>query len=207
MKKAMRFTAAVILLVFILSGCNNINPAINKSSAPEESETVTSSDTASVPEYLDADALAQRSYELRYLLAQKGFESPDEISVSALVQFAFCHIFYENLTDMPTSGNRIREASTDEIRQQILKYFGPVSSDITKADLYNSGRGRFEMWEPLYGREIYYDVSVSGEGDGMYKVATVFYTDSSKTEAAGRTFLTVEDVSGHIIIKKMTSAS
>ena len=55
MKKAMRFTAAVILLVFILSGCNNINPALSKSSAPEESETIASSDTALIPTYMIVD--------------------------------------------------------------------------------------------------------------------------------------------------------
>lgn len=131
-----------LLIIFTFAGCNNTNPGIKKNSSEITSEEQ-SGETSSkpVPEYINADALAHRSYELRYLLAQEKFSSSDDISVNALVQFAFCHIYYENLTDMPSSGNRLRTASADDIKLQILKYFGSVSVDITKADLYNSGNG------------------------------------------------------------------
>lgn len=195
-----------VLLVFSLAGCNNANPGIKNNSSEITSGEQGSESNKPIPEYINADALAHRSYELRYLLGQEKFTSPDDISPSALVQFAFCHIYYENLTDMPSSGNRLRTASADDIKLQILKYFGSVSVDITKADLYNSGKKQFEMWEPHYGTEIYYDTEIKRAGTDTYKVTAVFYSDSAKTEKTGKTVLTVEDSSGRAIIKKMTSS-
>lgn len=205
MKKLLCLFAVLITVSF--AGCNNVNPGIkNNSSEITADESSAENSDKPIPEYINADELARRSYELRYLLAQEKFNSPDDISVSALVQFAFCHIYYENLTDMPNSGNRLRTASADDIKLQILKYFGSVSSDITKADLYNSGKKQFEMWEPHYGTEIYCDAEIKRAGDNTYKVTSVFYADSSKTEKTGKTVLTVEDNDGHIIIKKLTSS-
>ena len=196
-----------LLIIFTFAGCNNTNPGIKKNSSEITSEEQgRETSNKPVPEYINADALAHRSYELRYLLAQEKFSSADDISVNALVQFAFCHIYYENPTDMPGSGNRLRTASADDIKLQILKYFGSVSVDITKADLYNSGKKQFEMWEPHYGAEIYYDTEIKRAGTDTYKVTTVFYSDSAKTEKTGKTVLTVEDSSGRAIIKKMTSS-
>lgn len=195
-----------VLLAFSLAGCNNANPGIKNNSSESISGEQGSESNKPIPEYINADALAHRSYELRYLLGQEKFTSPDDISPSALVQFAFCHIYYENLTDMPNSGNRLRTASADDIKLQILKYFGSVSSDITKADLYNSAKKQFEMWEPHYGTEIYYDTEIKRAGTDTYKVTAVFYSDSAKTEKTGKTVLTVEDSSGRAIIKKMTSS-
>lgn len=195
-----------VLLAFSLAGCNNANPGIKNNSSESISGEQGSESNKPIPEYINADALAHRSYELRYLLGQEKFTSPDDISPSALVQFAFCHIYYENLTDMPSSGNRLRTASADDIKLQILKYFGSVSVDITKADLYNSGKKQFEMWEPHYGTEIYYDTEIKRAGTDTYKVTAVFYSDSAKTEKTGKTVLTVEDSSGRAIIKKMTSS-
>lgn len=195
-----------VLLAFSLAGCNNANPGIKNNSSEITSGEQGSESNKPIPEYINADALAHRSYELRYLLGQEKFTSPDDISPSALVQFAFCHIYYENLTDMPSSGNKLRTASADDIKLQILKYFGSVSVDITKADLYNSGKKQFEMWEPHYGTEIYYDTEIKRAGTDTYKVTAVFYSDSAKTEKTGKTVLTVEDSSGRAIIKKMTSS-
>lgn len=197
-----------LALLITTAGCNNSDPAVSNS----ESDSETSSDIApeengEIPEYIDADALANRSYELRYLFAQKKFESPEEISVNVLVQFAFCHMYYENLADMPTSGNKIRRATADEIKTQIQKYFGALDVDITTADLYNKGKERFEMWEPNYGSDIYYDVKVTSEGDNLYKAVTTFYTDSLKSEATFRTALTVEDAGGQIMIRKLSSSN
>ena len=97
-----------LLIIFTFAGCNNTNPGIKKNSSEITSEEQ-GGETSNkpVPEYINADALAHRSYELRYLLAQEKFSSADDISVNALVQFAFCHIYYENLTDMPSSGNSL----------------------------------------------------------------------------------------------------
>ena len=107
---------------------------------------------------------------------------------------------------MPTSGNKLREASADDIKLELLKQFGSVDVDITAADLYNSGKKKFEMWEPHYGTEIFYDVSVVADSDNCYKAVTDFYTDSSKSERKGKTVLTVKDIGGKVFIQKLSSA-
>ena len=218
MKRLICFLAVLALLS--ASGCGNIDPNVKKTdteatkteteigktdngTVPATAETTETGE--SIPEYIDADALALRSYELRYLMAQE-FSSPDEISVNALVQYCFCHLYYENLTDMPRTGSRLRQASPDEIKTEILKQFGFIDADITKADLYNSGRQCFEMWEPLYGTDVFYDVTVSRASENTYSVSTTFYTDSLRKEILGKTVLTAEDSSGQVRIKKLTSS-
>lgn len=206
MKKILYFLFAVII-VSMLAGCDNINPVFQSNSDSEVVYNESDSDNAEIPEYIDADALANRSFELRYLLAQNGFNSPSEISVSALVQYSFCHLFYENLIDMPTTGIKLRTATSEQIQQVITDTFGEMDVDITKADLYNNGKKCFEMWEPLYGSEIFYDVRLVRDGDNTYKARTTFYTDDSKSEVMGKTVLTVKDSDGKIIIQKMTSTN
>lgn len=212
-KTLLLFTISALIFI---AGCDNIDPGVK----PSGSETVTvqtvssavntaadtAEETESLPEYINADALAHRSYELRYLLAQEKFDSPDDISVNALVQYAFCHLYYDDLIAMPRTGNKLRQATADEINQEILENFGEVGTDITKADLYNSGRKCFEMWEPLYGTDIYYDVTVVPAGDDTYKASTTFYGDSAKKEIIGKTVLTVEDADGSVLIRKLSSS-
>lgn len=205
MKKWLCFFLAVII-VSVFAGCDNINPVLKRDPDSEVVYNESDSDAAEIPEYIDADALANRSYELRYLLAQKTFNSPSDISVSALVQYSFCHLFYENLIDMPKTGIQLRTATPEQIKQIITDTFGEFDVDITKADLYNSGKKCFEMWEPLYGSEIFYDVRLVRDGDNTYKVRTTFYTDDTKSEVKGKTVLTVQDSDGKIIIQKMTSS-
>lgn len=208
MKKLLCVLAALTVAA-VLCGCNNIDPSLkpDSSGAPVSyTDTKSAQSEQPIPAHIDADALAHRSYELRYLLAQERFNTPDEISVNALVQYSFCHLFYENLTDMPRTGNKLRQASVEEIKQEIENTFGPVTADITQADLYNAGRQCFEMWEPLYGTEIFYDVSVSRADTDTYQARTVFYSDAAKTEVMGKTVLTVQDNGGQILIQKMTSS-
>lgn len=200
------FCIAAALLLLVLAGCSNTDPGIRKDTSSASEELGSADSDRPIPDYIDADALAHRSYELRYLLAQTKFDTPEDISVSALVQFAFCHIYYEDLTAMPRTGSRLRETSADEIRLQLLKYFGSIPADITKADLYNAGRQRFEMWEPHYGTDIYYDTAVRRAGGDTYRVITTFYTGADKTERLGKTVLTVEDVAEQVVIRKMTSS-
>ena len=205
MKKILCFL--IVFAMFLMSGCSNINPEIKKiNSEPSLPSSENSESDKTIPEYINADDLAHRSYELCYLLAQEKFNSPEQISVYALVQYSFCHLYYENLTEMPRSGNKMRQASVDEIKQEISKQFGSVDTDITKADLYNSGKQCFEMWEPLYGTDIFYEVSLSPAGKNTYKAISTFYSDSTQKEEIGKTVLTVEDSAGQVLIKKMTSS-
>ena len=175
-----RFIILFLVFIFVLCGCNNQNPNINinpdngysgylnsSTDTSTETSTVTSAETTNssasntellnIPEYINKDELANRSYELHFLLGVDKFSSPNELPPNVIVQFAFCHIYYTNLCSMPTTGMKLRETTDNEIEAQISKYFGNISTDITKSDLYNKASQKFKMWEPTYGTKIFYD--------------------------------------------------
>ncbi len=208
MKKWMAFLCAV-LMVLLCTACVNPDPNVPPTTAGSRpaftNPTTTGGPAPSLPAGIQVDALANRSYELRYLLGQKSFASADEIPALALVQFAFCHMYYENLCDMPSSGMTLREATLDQLRQQVEAYFGQVATDLTKADLYNKAKGIFEMWEPTYGTEIFYDARLTQNSEGLYVCTTTFYKDAAKTQLLGQTVLTVEDVDGRAVIRQLQS--
>ncbi len=206
-KKHIRIVALSILtavLICCFCGCGNKSPVVGGSS---EQSGETDSKEQTIPDYIKGDDLAMRSYELRFLLAQKKFNSPDDIAVNALVQYSFCHLFYDNLIDIPNSGSKLRKVSEDGLRARIKKDFGEVKTDITKSDLYNASKKCFEMWEPPYETEIFYDVSLDIQGSNTYRAYTTFYTDSTESEILGKTVLTVRDNDGQIVIMKMTSSN
>lgn len=195
------FILAVLMCVSVFASCND--PSKKMPDDDGNSQDSLEKSDEDIPDYIDADAFAKRSYELYFLLSQKSFDSPEQMSVSALVQFAFCHLFYTDLIDMPTAGIKIRYASLDEIKTELIKHFGQLDIDLTQADLYNAANERFEMWEPHYGREIYYNTVVKAVGNDDYTITTVFYTDKGKAEALGRTVLTVHDNGGMVYITKL----
>lgn len=208
--KTLRTSFVWLLLVVVLCffcSCNMVNPNVATKSDKGNDKSVSDKVGGSVPSYIKGDDLAKKSYELSFLLAQKKFNSPKEINVNAIVQYAFCHLNYDYLIDMPTSGLKMRTASVDSIKKEIKKHFGDVSVDVTKSDLYNGKNKCFEMWEPSYGTEIFYDVDVSSRGNKTYKVMTTFYTDSTKEEVLGKTILTVKDVKKKAIIQKLSSSN
>lgn len=201
----------ICLLVFLfiitgmtLAGCSNRNPNIGNSEDMPAPPTSTG-EPADIPAYIDRDALANRSYELRFLLAQERFSSPEQMPVNALVQFAFCHIYYQNLCEMPATGMKLREATKEMIDDQIEKYFGELKTDITQSDLFHKATGKFQMWEPTYGTELFYDSKLVAAADHLYVCTTTFYTDSKKQDVLGKTVLTVEDSGGRAVIKKLSS--
>lgn len=210
------FISFSLILVLSFTSCNSVDPNIAASSEADygysvvvSSDNTENSDNMSETSdssLLDDDYFAKRSYELCYLLAQTSFEKPEDISINAIVQYAFCHIFYDDLTKMPKEGINMREATADQINSVIKEHFGVTGLDITKSDLYNSGNDRFEMWEPLYGTEIYYDVSHEKKTGMLYEVTSVFYNDKNKTERKGKVVLTVEKDGKDFYIKKLSSS-
>ena len=223
-----RFIILFLVFIFVLCGCNNQNPNINinpdngysgylnsSTDTSTETSTVTSAETTNssasntellnIPEYINKDELANRSYELHFLLGVDKFSSPNELPPNVIVQFAFCHIYYTNLCSMPTTGMKLRETTGNEIEAQISKYFGNISTDITKSDLYNKASQKFKMWEPTYGTKIFYDSTLTKNNEGLYVCTTTFYTDSTKKNIYGKTVLTVEDNGSRAIIKKLSS--
>lgn len=223
-----RFIILFLVFIFVLCGCNNQNPNINinpdngysgylnsSTDTSTETSTVTSAETTNssasntellnIPEYINKDELANRSYELHFLLGVDKFSSPNELPPNVIVQFAFCHIYYTNLCSMPTTGMKLRETTGNEIEAQISKYFGNISTDITKSDLYNKASQKFKMWEPTYGTTIFYDSTLTKNNEGLYVCTTTFYTNSTKKNIQGKTVLTVEDNGSRAIIKKLSS--
>ena len=223
-----RFIILFLVFIFVLCGCNNQNPNINinpdngysgylnsSTDTSTETSTVTSAETTNssasntellnIPEYINKDELANRSYELHFLLGVDKFSSPNELPPNVIVQFAFCHIYYTNLCSMPTTGMKLRETTGNEIEAQISKYFGNISTDITKSDLYNKASQKFKMWEPTYGTKIFYDSTLTKNNEGLYVCTTTFYTNSTKKNIQGKTVLTVEDNGNRAIIKKLSS--
>ena len=223
-----RFIILFLVFIFALCGCNNQNPNINinpdngysgylnsSTDTSTETSTVTSAETTNssasntellnIPEYINKDELANRSYELHFLLGVDKFSSPNELPPNVIVQFAFCHIYYTNLCSMPTTGMKLRETTGNEIEAQISKYFGNISTDITKSDLYNKASQKFKMWEPTYGTTIFYDSTLTKNNEGLYVCTTTFYTNSTKKNIQGKTVLTVEDNGSRAIIKKLSS--
>jgi hypothetical protein len=223
-----RFIILFLVFIFVLCGCNNQNPNINinpdngysgylnsSTDTSTETSTVTSAETTNssasntellnIPEYINKDELANRSYELHFLLGVDKFSSPNELPPNVIVQFAFCHIYYTNLCSMPTTGMKLRETTGNEIEAQISKYFGNISTDITKSDLYNKASQKFKMWEPTYGTKIFYDSTLTKNNEGLYVCTTTFYTNSTKKNIQGKTVLTVEDNGSRAIIKKLSS--
>ena len=182
---------------------SNENNADN--SAGTNTPSASTADVPDAPEYINKDDLVNRSYELHFLLGVDKFSSPNELAPNVIAQFAFCHIYYENLCSMPTEGMKLRETTGKEIEAQISKYFGNISTDITKSDLYNKANQKFKMWEPTYGTAIFYDAKLTQNNEGLYVCTTTFYTDSTKKNIQGKTVLTVEDNGSRAIIKKLSS--
>lgn len=189
---------------------NDINTDTNTSNsgnnnAGSQHSNSSNTEILNAPSYINTDDLANRSYELHFLLGVDKFSSPNELAPNVIAQFAFCHIYYTNLISMPTTGMKLRETTSDKIQAQISKYFGNVSTDITKSDLYNKASQSFKMWQPTYGTAIFYDAVLTKNNEGLYECSTTFYTDSTKKNIYGKTVLTVEDNGSRAIIKKLSS--
>ncbi len=192
MKKTIAFLLSVVFMVGAFAACSNVDPNVKQKSEKDDNYVVdTSEETSADASTIDEEYYANRAYELKYLLAIDSFNSPSEISTSKLVQYAFCRLYYNNLTDMPREGVKMREATAEQINSQIQKDFGKVNVDITKSDLYNSGKKKFEMWEPLYGRDLYCTTSSTAQSDGTYVIEASFFSDEKKTTSSGSATITV----------------
>lgn len=214
MKKIISLSLVLALFLTVFTACSNADPNVKQTteSQSDEYEVDTEENTSAVSSannddnVVDSEYFANRSYELCFLLAVNSFNKPDDISVNALVQFAFCRIYYDNLTDMPRSGVKTREATVKQIQAQIQKDFGSVSVDVTKSDLYNRDKKKFEMWEPLYGSDIYFNTKSEKVSNSEYNVTSTFYNDEAKTEIKGTTVMTVGIAKdGKQYIKKLSS--
>lgn len=212
MKKILSLALVLVLSLTVFTACSNTDPNVKQTTSSQSdgyevnTDEDTSESTTKDDGVVNADYYANRSYELRFLFAVDSFDKPSDISTSVLVQYAFCRLYYDNLTDMPRKGVKMREATQKQITDQIQKEFGKVNVDVTKSDLYNHDKKKFEMWESLYGSDIYFNAKSEKVSDSEYKVTSTFYNDEAKTEVKGTTVMTVSvSKDGKQYIKKLSS--
>lgn len=152
---------------------------------------------------LDISLMAQKAYEWRFLFAQESFESPAELSVNKLVQYAFSHLYYDSMLDMPSSGLTYRETTPEQIGRILEQEFGLTGVDVTKSDLYNPETGKVEMWQPNFNGQVFGKAVSRKTGDTTYEIAFNFYTNASKTSVKGEGVLTVQEIDERFILTKL----
>lgn len=227
--KIVSFIIAIVIAALFAVSCSNINPNVDRGKNDGSTVTDTESvkDTASEENgyevvavgggrdeakeidgvKVDVGAFARRSYELCFLLGQTSFGSVDEMSLDAAVQFAFCHLNYEELWQMPVSVDVYRTATVEEISDKLEEYFGENKIDPTKSVLYTASLKKLEMYQPKYGVGVFYNVDSFEKTDeeGVYEIITTFFGERSKANVIGRTTMKIKVAEGKAVIVSMTS--
>lgn len=161
---------------------------------------------ADAPEGLNVELMVKWAYELKYCFAVTGFnEAAKDITANKLVQYAFCHLYYDSLTDANNpSAMTLRTASAGEINSKLKELFNISDVDIKSADLYNKANDNFEMWEPKYKAVIYADAAfIKGEND-TYTLEITFYSDADKKEQKGTAILNLGKAENTYYMASMT---
>lgn len=198
-KLPLAITLAVMLLLAAAAGgvgywLSRPEYGLVSDSSPEASRQEASADESAPSRHVitlkgdepgedfDAALYVKRLYELKYQMAVDGFSSVDELSPNVAVQYAFCHIYYDSLVDMPEEKAMLfRQVLPDSIRNSLRSLFGENALDITQSDLYNAGRQMFEMWQPRLRAEVYADAEIK-KTDGGYEITARFFTDNTRSQ-------------------------
>ena len=188
----------------------NSSKAVSSQKAPQSSA---SSDSAYAAikvtngfndESFDPVFYTKRLYELKSQFGIDAFDSVSDLSVSAVVQLAFCHIYYDSLTEMPDEKNMLfRQVLPESISEKITELFGKNNVDVSKSDLYNKDSGLVEMWQPKLGAMVYANVSCDKTGDGQYTLTATFFKEEDKTQKDSTVTGVFEKQGDGYIIKSM----
>lgn len=146
-----------------------------------------------------------RAYELAYMIAQPKFTSADNIPIDALVQFAFAHVYFPNLNEMNNKSMQYRYANEDQIKEQLMTYFGSDKFKIKESVLYNSGKKFFEMWIPKYGCNIYYNIDTVNTKEDGAEIVTTFYNELKRETLFGKTTINVKIKDGKPVIDSLSA--
>ncbi len=146
-----------------------------------------------------------RAYELAYMMAQPKFASAKDIPIDALVQFAFSHVYFENLNEMNNKAMQYRDATEEQIKEQLTILFGSDDFEVKDSVLYNKGKKRFEMWIPEYGCNIYYTVDAVDTGADNAEIITTFYNEFERETLLGRTTINVKIKDGKPVIDSLSA--
>lgn len=191
---------AVAVWGFGINGSDDYAEVITSSAVASDDETAKQSvDEAPY----DLDAIANRAYELKYLFAVDSFSDPKELSVGKLVQYAFCHVFYDNLVDMPTSGIQLKQTTSKEINKVLKEHFNLTDVKITDSDLYNKKTKYFEMWQPNYGTSLFYTTRTKQQDEDTYSTMISYYKTAAKTESICTITAEVKKVGENYILQGM----
>ena len=148
---------------------------------------------------------AVRSYELAYMMAQKSFNKPEDISLEAAVQYAFVHVFYKDLYNIKNKAVQYRSAEEQQIRNSLKQQFGTDNFDVTSSMLYNAEKKIFEMWMPSYATNIYYIIDAVNVNGSKAEITTTFYNELKRETLLGKATLTVSIVDGKPVITALTA--
>ena len=231
--KAVKIVSLIIALIIFASlaaSCGNIDPNVDQGTKDENTvgaDSASGSGTTAEDDVyeviavgggrdgvkeingvsVDVGAFARRSFELCFLLGQTSFNSIDEMSLDAAVQFAFCHLYYEELWQMPVGVDVYRAATVEDISAKLEEYFGENKIDPAKSVLYTASQKKVEMYQPKYGVGVFYNVDSfeAISDDGVYEIITTFFTGRNKTDVIGRTTMKIRIAEDRAIIVSMTS--
>lgn len=214
---------AGILCISALSGCGS-DPTVRQTEETKENYQVATEATGDEAENIykftaypsgktdpvtfkdvevDVNAFALRSHELAYMIGETKFDSPDELSVDAATQFGFTHIFYEDFYKIDNRAVAFRTVKSEQIEEQLEKYFGKNSIDPEKSILYNPKTKKLEMWLPEYGTNMYYNIdAVQEEGDAL-EITTTFYREKAKSTLLCKTVISVGIEDGKPVILRL----
>lgn len=146
-----------------------------------------------------------RAYELAYMMAQKKFNSPDNIPIDALVQFAMTHVHFENLNEMNNKALQYRDAKEEQIKEQLKTFFGADNFKVTESVLYNKDKKIFEMWIPKYGCNVYYTIDAVNVSGDTAEIVTTFYNELKRETMLGRTTVNVKVKDGKPVIASLSA--
>ncbi len=154
---------------------------------------------------VDVEYYALRGYELSFMMAQTDFKSVKGISLDALTQYVFCHVYFENLFEITNKMTDYRQATLKQLNSVLKKHFGETKVDFKKSQLYNKAKKKFEMWVPEYGTNVYYRIDAADANGSKVKIITTFFKELKKTTKLGRTTITVEVKKGKPIISSLAT--
>lgn len=152
---------------------------------------------------VDVEAFALRSYELAFMLAQPKFKSVKDVSVDALAQYSFIHIYFKNFYEITNKVTEFRQAKPEQVNKSFKEQFGKANVDLKKSILYNKGKDMFEMWLPEYGTNIFYRVDAAEVKGSKAEITTTFFNEFKKNTKLGRTVITVKIEDGKPVIEAM----
>ena len=223
-KRTVCFLLVVLMLAFALASCNT-DPNVKQDEEETKSYDVKLGEDEEEKELegfhsypagktdpvtvdgveVSVTDFSLRAYELAYMIAQPKFDSADSIPVDALVQFAFAHVYFNNLNEMDNKKTEYRTASESQIRQQLKIYFGKDDFKVKDSVLYNAGKEMFEMWLPDYGCNIYYNIDAVDVDGSAAEITTTFFKELDRNAMLGRTKIKVKIKDGEPVIDSLSA--